>query len=468
MILHTLVHWSFILCFVYMLSVYAVFVLTLIVSVAEGLFLAHDSQQEDYEILADSRFTIPVSIIAPAYNEAVVVVNAVRSMLALNYPEFEVIVINDGSTDETLEVLCDAFDLKPRELFFRKVFSSKEIRGIYQSNRDPRLLVIDKENGGKADALNCGINFARYRYLCTVDGDTVFSPEALLKGMRLVMRDPGHVIGVTSLVENSRHPEEELKVKPGEHTADSQALTNYERLDYLRAFMNNRLGWSRLGFMLCSVGAFAIWRRDVIVELGGFSNKFTCEDIELTFRVHEHFRRQKEPYQILALGEMVGWTEGPDSVRSLVSQRARWQRVIDETVWHYRHMFLNLRYGSVGILGMPYYVLTEVLAPVFQVLSVITLPVAWWIGMLSVTQFFFFLLIVAFSNGVLTNCAILLHDKTSRAYRIRDLVYLMLLGLLDLFWYRPIMFWAQAKGTIGFLRGDKKWHKFERNRRATT
>jgi poly-beta-1,6-N-acetyl-D-glucosamine synthase len=467
MSLESFVYWSFILCLTYLLSVYAAFALALITSAAEGMLLAREGRKEDYEALADSRFTIPVSVIAPVYNEAVVAVSAIRSMLAMDYPEFEVIVVNDGSKDETLEVLRAAFDLKPRELFFRKVFSSKEIRGIYQSSRDRRLLVIDKENGGKADALNCGINFARYRYLCTVDGDTVFSPEALLKGMRLALRDPGHVLGVTSLVEISRHPEQGLKVKPGEHRADDRALTNFERLDYLRSFMNNRLGWSRHGFMLCSVGAFAIWRRDVIVELGGFSSEFTCEDIELTFRAHEHFRRQKTPYQILALGEMVGWTEGPDTVYRLVSQRARWQRVITETVWRYRGMFFNPRYGSVGFLGVPYYVLTEVLAPVFQVLSVITLPVAWWIGMLSLWQLFIFLLIVAFSNGVLTNCAILLHDQTSRGYRIRDLVSLMLLGSIDLFWYRPILFWAQAKGLIDFLRGDKEWHKFERNRRAT-
>ncbi len=468
MSLETFVYWSFVICLTYLLSVYVAFALVLIASAAEGLLLARESRQEDYDTIAESRFTIPVSVIAPVYNEAVVVVGAVRSMLALNYPEFEVIVVNDGSKDETLEVLRQAFDLKPRELFYRKVFPSKAVRGIYESSRYPQLLVIDKENGGKADALNCGINCARYRYLCTVDGDTVFSPEALLKGMRLALRDPAKVLGVTSLVEISRHPEEGLKLKPGQHHADSKALTNFERLDYLRAFMNNRIGWSRLGFMLCSVGAFAIWRRDVLVELGGFSGEFTCEDIELTFRVHEYFRRKKTPYKVLSLGEMVGWTEGPDTVRSLVSQRARWQRVITETVWHYRRMFLNPRYGSVGFLGVPYYVLVEVIAPIFQVLSVITLPVAWWIGMLSFWQLFIFLLIVAFSNGVLTNCAILLHDQTSRTYRIRAMVHLMLLGPIDLFWYRPILFWAQAKGLVDFLRGDKEWHKFARNRRATS
>jgi cellulose synthase/poly-beta-1,6-N-acetylglucosamine synthase-like glycosyltransferase len=468
MSLETFVYWSFIICITYLLSVYSAFAMGCLFSAIEGRLLVRDNQEEDYEALADSRFTIPVSVIAPAYNEAVVVVNAVQSMLALDYPEFEVIVVNDGSKDQTFDVLQKAFDLKPQEMYYRKVFSSKEIRGIYQSNLDRRLLVIDKENGGKADALNCGINFARYRYLCTVDGDTVFSRDALLKGMRLAMRDPGRVLGVTSLVETSRRPEEDMKANSGEYELDEGILTNFERLDYMRAFMNNRLGWSRLGFMLCSVGAFAIWRRDVIMELGGFSGKFTCEDIELTFRVHEHYRRGKTPYRVISLGEMVGWTEGPDTIRSLISQRSRWQRVINETVWHYRHMFLNYRYGTVGFLGMPYYVLTEVLAPFFQALSIITIPIAWWIGKLSLFQFLLFLLVVAFSNGVYSNLAILMHDKTSRGYCIRDLIYMMFYGPIDLFIYRPILFWAQTKGAIDFLRGDKEWHKFERNCRTNS
>ncbi len=465
MSLQTLVYWTFIVCVCYLLSVYAAFVLVMIASAAEGRRLVRDSRHEDFETISESRFTIPVSVIAPAFNEEVMIVRAVESMLALDYPEFEVIVVNDGSTDGTLDALRDAFELKPRESFYKRVFSTQPVRGIYHSARDSRLVVVDKENGGKADALNCGLNFARYRYVCTVDGDTVFFPEALLKGMRLVLHDPANVIGVTSLVEISQRPEEGFKSKPGFRRADDRALINFQRLDYVRAFMNNRLGWSRLGFMLCSVGAFAIWRRDVAVDLGGFSSAFTCEDIEFTFRVHEHFLRAGKPYRILSLGEMVGRTEGPDTVRRLVSQRARWQRVITETVWHYRRMSLNRRYGSVGFLGLPYYILVEVLAPIFQVISVVAVPLAWWTGVLNISQFLFFLLTIAFANSVLTNIAILLHDQTSRNYRIRDLVRLMLLGPLDLFLYRPILFWAQAKGLLDFLRGEKGWNKFERNRR---
>ncbi len=247
---------------------------------------------------------------------------------------------------------------------------------------------------------------------------------------------------------------------------DDSALTNFQLLDYMRAFINNRIGWSRWNFMLCSVGAFAVWRRDVVEELGGFSGAFTCEDIEFTFRVHERFRREGRPYRIVALPESVGRTEGPDSIGHLVSQRARWQRVITETVWHYRRMMFNRTYGSVGLVGVPYYLLVEVLAPIFQVLSVVIVPIAWWAGTLVLRDVVLMLAVTAFANGILTNLAILFHDRGERAYAPRDLVRLMVLGVLDLFAYRPVLIYAQAKGLVDFLRGDKAWHKFARNRRV--
>jgi cellulose synthase/poly-beta-1,6-N-acetylglucosamine synthase-like glycosyltransferase len=466
-ILHAVVYWSIVGCLVYLTSVYAAFVLLLVPSAREAFHLSRQARHEDYDAIADSTFTIPVSIIAPAFNEEVLIVAAVRSLLRLEYPHYEVIVVNDGSSDGTLRILQEAFDLQPRESFVRRVFSTRPIRGAYVSRVDPRLTVIDKENGGKSDGLNAGLNFARFRYICTVDSDTVFHPHALLRAMRLVLRDPQRIVGVTSHVAISRRPEEGNLGRAGTERIDEGTLTNYQHLDYLRAFLINRLGWSRLDFMLCSVGAFAIWRRDLVVELGGFSGAFTCEDIEFTFRVHEHFRRRKEPYRVLALAEAAGRTEGPDTIARLVSQRARWQRVITETVWHYRRMFLNPRYGSVGLLGMPYYTLVEVLAPVFQVISVIVVPTAWWIGDVPLVDLLLFLLAIGFANGVLTNVALYLHDANSRSYPLQDLIRLILLGPLDLVLYRPILFFAQAKGLIDFLRGDKAWHKFARNDRAT-
>jgi cellulose synthase/poly-beta-1,6-N-acetylglucosamine synthase-like glycosyltransferase len=220
--------------------------------------------------------------------------------------------------------------------------------------------------------------------------------------------------------------------------------------------------------MLCAVGAFQIWRRDVLEEVGGYSRRFTCEDIELTFRVHEKFLREGRDYEIHTLPDNVGTTEGPDTVKKLVSQRERWQRVIDETVWHFRGMWFRPRYKSVGLVGAPFYLVTEVLAPVFEITALVTLPLALALGVFDWQVFAVMVAAIAFLTGALTASAVLLDDLQSRTYRVRDLARVLLLAPLDLLLYRPIIVWARIKGTWRFLRRDRAWHKFERNVRGAT
>ena len=453
-------------CLGYLLLTNLTYVALVAVAAVENGIRRRETASEDYDVLEASRFTIPVSVIVAAYDEEAAIVSTVRSLLALDYPEHEVIVVNDGSNDGTMDRLRDAFALEPYEVFVRRVFTTEEVRAIYRSAERPSLIVVDKANGGKADALNAGLNVARFRYVCGVDADTVFDKEALLKGMRLVVQDPARIVGVTSHLTIARDPEQAMAAPQGRRPIDRRPFMAYQHLDYLRAFFNNRLAWSRLGFMLCSVGAFQIWRRDVLEEVGGYSRRFTCEDIELTFRVHERFLREGRDYEIQCLPDNVGTTEGPDTVRKLVSQRERWQRVIDETVWHNRKMWFNPRYRSVGLLGAPFYLVTEVLAPAIEVLAIVSLPVAIALGVFEPVIFVVLLAAIAFMNAALTACAILLDDLQSRTYRTRDLLRLLLLAPFDLVLYRPIIVWARLKGSWRFLRGDKAWHKFERNVRS--
>jgi cellulose synthase/poly-beta-1,6-N-acetylglucosamine synthase-like glycosyltransferase len=387
----------------------------------------------------------------------------VQSLLDLDYPEHEVIVVNDGSTDETLEVLRREFDLVPQHTYVRRVLATEPVRGIYRSLRDPRLVVVDKENGGKADALNCCINFVRYPYVCGVDGDTILFRDALLRAMRPMLRDAGRIIAVTSHLDISSAPEQAVA---GRNIAgDYRPLLAFQQIDYLRAFMTNRLAWSRLDFMLCTVGAFQIWRRDVLEELGGFARDFTCEDIELTFRAHERYLREGRDYEILSLPHTVGVTEGPDRLRSLISQRERWQRVILETFWAYRGMLGRKRYKAVGLAGMPFYLVSEVVAPVFEVLSVLALVTAASTGLLDWTSALYVGGIVAFGTGLLTAAAVLISDLAQRTLPKRRLAALVLLAPLELVLYRPALVWARLLGTVRFLRGDRRWNKFERNSR---
>jgi poly-beta-1,6-N-acetyl-D-glucosamine synthase len=465
---HAAVYWGTLVCLAYMLAVFAMSTLVLIVSALDNAIRSRETLAEDFGVLGRSRFTPPVSVLVPAYNEEGMVLTTVASILAFDYAEFEVIVVDDGSTDRTFEVLERELDLEPFGYYERRIVESAPVTGVYRSRKHEHVKVIRKENGGtKADAANCALNFARYRYILLVDGDTLYEPDALLNCMRLAAADPQRVIGMTGHIAVASQPETALGARAEDREViDATLLSNFQHLEYLRSFLNTRLGWSRLGFMMCVSGAFGLWRRDVVEEVGGWSTDFSCEDIELTFRVHEYMRRIGRPYRILSIPEMVARTEAPGRVGALVSQRARWQRVTLETFWHYRRMLLNPRYGFVGLVGFPLMLLSEGLGLVFEIGGIGTLSAGFVIGVFSWQIYVVFLGSMTFGLAVTTSAAVLMEDISTRAYRLRHILRLLALGPFELVAYRPILMWARVRGTIGFLRSEKGWDKFDRNDRG--
>lgn len=456
--------WLVLACASYLALVFAVDVVLLLAATVENAVRARQRRVESLEALRSSRFALPVSVIVPVHNEEAVVVPVVRSLLAFEYPELEVVVVNDGSSDATLDLLTEAFHLEPRALFARQVFSRGEDPVTYRSRLDGRLTVVDRPAGGgsKAAALNYGLDFSRYPYVLCVDGDTLYRPDALLRAMAAVHRDPS-VVGVTGRIGVSTHPERAAAGEPGD---ERSLLGLFQHLEYLRAFLNDRLAWSRLGFMLCTSGAFMLWRRDVLEEAGGFSPEFSCEDIEITFRVHELMLRRRRRYRVVSVPDLVAVTEIPASLPALAAQRARWQRVTLETVWHYRRLIGRPRYGPVGLAGAPFFLVSEALAPLFELLGVASAALALGLGVFDWRDYVVLLLLVCFANAVLTTAAVWLEEAAAPTCDTRRLVLLLLLGPLEILLYRPILLWARLKGTIGFLRGDRAWAKFERNARA--
>jgi poly-beta-1,6-N-acetyl-D-glucosamine synthase len=466
--MHAAAYWGTLVCLAYMLAVFAMSALVLIVSGLDNVIRSRETLAEDFGVLGSSRFSPPVSVIVPAYNEEGMVMTTIRSVLAFEYSEFEVIVVDDGSTDRTFDVLERELDLEPFGYYERRIVECAPVTGVYRSRTYEQVKVIRKENQGtKADASNCGLNFARYRYVLLLDGDTLYEPDALLNCMRLMASDPQRVIGMTGHISVASQPEKTAGARQEDREViDATLLSNFQHLEYLRSFLNTRLGWSRLGFMMCVSGAFGLWRRDVVEEVGGWSTEFSCEDIELTFRVHEHMLRTGRPYRILSIPEMVARTEAPGRVRALVSQRARWQRVILETFWSYRRMILNPRYGFVGLVGIPVMLLSEGLGLVFELLGIATLVTGIVLGIFSWQMYVVFFGSMCFALAVLTSAAVLMEDISTRAYRLRHIARLLALGPLELVIYRPILLWARYRGTVGFLRSDKGWDKFDRNERS--
>jgi len=283
--------------------------------------------------------------------------------------------------------------------------------------------------------------------------------------MREFTRDP-RVVGLTGFVALARDPACRAGDPPGRRGVDRSPFICFQTLDYLRSFLANRVGWSRMHFMLCAIGAFQIWRRDLCDELGGFSRDHTCEDIEFTFRVHQRMLKLGRDYRILCLPDHVSTTEGPNTAKKLVSQRERWHRVTLETFWTFRRMLLNPRYGTVGLLGMPFFLAAEVLAPLFEAATVIVLVVGFAFGLLDWQLVAIVATVIALLNASLSAAALIAAETQARTYRSSAIAWLLVLAPFELFFYRPVVGWARVKGTWRVLRRDKSWERFERNARS--
>lgn len=399
----------------------------------------------------------PITIIAPAYNEALTVVESVEALLALEYPAFEVILVNDGSSDDTLKKLVDRFDLRPVARLCDRAAAHAPIRGFHASPRVPRLLVVDKENGGsKADAVNAGINASRTPIICITDADTLFEPDALLRAVWPFIEDPLIVaVGGTIGVVNGS------KVRRG-RVIDVRLPTNFlaliQALEYQRAFAIVRVGLSHLGAMSIISGAFGLFRRDAVMEVGGYSLGTVGEDLELVIKLHRLFRESGRPYAMRFMVESLVWTQAPELLGDLGRQRARWQRGALETIWKHRSVALNIRYGTVGLLSFGQIILLDVIGPIIAVLGYVLIPLGWAVGLLSHEHFLAFLGAV-FSFGILMSLLSLALGQImlGKIGRPRDLAILGVVAVLENFGYRQLSNLWRIRGWWQYLRKHEQW-----------
>lgn len=399
----------------------------------------------------------PVSVIAPCYNEELSIADSVRALLALEYPDHEVVVVNDGSRDGTLARMIADFDMHPIEREPLATLQKTRILGVYASARHPNLLLVDKENGRKADAVNAGIGFATAPLVCVIDADSIIEPDGLLRGTEPFMTDDGSLVAIGGTIRIANG-----SIVQGGHVRQvrmpSTWLPRYQILEYLRAFLTARIANARLDMLLLISGAFGIFRRSVLIEIGGYRHDTVGEDLEVVTRIHRHMREQRRPYRVDFVPEVVCWTEAPADWPGLRNQRSRWEQGGLETLVRHRRMLFNPRYGRIGMIALPLVVIEDVLGPPCELFGYLLVPLLYLLGLTSGDVVIaFFSLTVLFGTAISLGTLALEELQLRRTPRARDLAWLAVAALIENFGYRQINLVFRLRGMWRFFRKDSSW-----------
>ena len=426
---------------------------------------AHHRRLESHRVgwIKQTPLAPPITLIAPAHNEAKSIRVAVRNLLGIDYPELELIVVNDGSVDRTLDEMMEEFHLRPVRLVYVPEVASARVRGLYRSQADRRLLVIDKEPGGsKADAVNAGLNGATSPYVCVVDSDSVLERDALMRIMVPVLEDPKRVVAVGGII----------RVLNGSEIAGGQlrrvrlprkGIEAIQVIEYLRAFLIGREAWAQGNMLTIISGAFGVFRTDLVRAVGGYRSASIGEDFDLVARLHRHLLQKGADYQIQFVPDPMCWTEVPSDLQSLGRQRARWQKGLADVLWSNRDMLFTSRYGRIGFLALPYLWVFELFAPIVEIGGIFTIVLAALLGALS-RQFFLQFLLFGYAFATIISVgAVLQEEVTYKRYNDwQDVVRLVTYCFAEHFPYRQLhMFW-RLQGLWQYLRGDVSWKPLKR------
>ena len=403
-----------------------------------------------------------VSVIVPAFNEELTIVGSVRALLALDYASREIVVINDGSTDRTLSVLQETFRLVPAPLAFAQPLATAPVRGIYRSVNESGLVVLDKENGGcKADAVNAGINAASGAFVLIIDADTVLNADAMSRAVLPFLEDPETVaVGGNIALTNGCHVEDG---RITDVALPRSWLARFQIVEYMRSFLLFRLACASRNSVVLISGAFGMFRRDALLAVAGFDPTAIGEDMDLTVRLHRHFRANRKPLKIAFDPNPLGWTQAPEDWASLRSQRCRWRRGLLQVLWRHRRMIANPRYGIVGLGALPYIALFEGIGPLLEVGGYGIVLAAALVGLLNWEYCRLMIVVSVLLGTAVTLLAVLMSDIATRRYmRGRDLLLLVVVVVLESCGYRQVNAWWGCVGTVQAMSGKGGWGVMKR------
>ena len=390
-----------------------------------------------------------ITIIAPAYNEGLTIVENIRSLLSLQYVNYEVMVVNDGSKDDTLQKMIDAYDLIKIDKKIDPDWRNKPIRGVYKSRQRSfsKLTVIDKENGGKSDALNTGIQLSEMKYVGCIDVDCLLLPDALLHVVKsFYQRSKKKVIAVGGVIRIANS----CKISGGkleEIRLPKNWLAKFQLLEYTRSFLLGRMAWGRIDSLLIISGAFGFFDRQIALAVGGYDTGTVGEDMEIVFRMRRYMHERNIPYTVEYIPDPLCWTEVPESTKILVNQRDRWARGNLETLYTHKDMFFNPKFGRLGMLSYPYWFFYEWLAPLLEFFGFFTIILFYFLGILN-WEFFIAITLTVYTFSVMFSFYAILWDVYSynQYKKTKDILLLMFCAIIEPFVFHPIVVWSAVRG----------------------
>ena len=448
-------------CMAFTLILNIIYIIQLFVSLVRVHKNYDKTFSDDFLSYNDSENLLPISLIIPAYNEQENIVQNVRSLMKMNYPHFEIIVVNDGSTDKTGELLVNAFHMHKIETSIRYQIPTEKIEGVYFSKEYPNLLYVHKKNGGKSDALNAGINISRYPLFTCLDADSRLEKDALLRLSLEFLKDSRTVVagGLVRIANGSRIVDGELKG----FTMPKKLIERFQIVEYYRSFLMGRVFWSSTNSLLIVSGAFGLFRKQTVIDVGGYKRNTIGEDMEIVVRIHRYMRKNHKKYRVKFNEFSVCWTQGPMSMKDIRSQRRRWQIGLMDTLISHAGMTFNPRYGFVGMLSVPYNWIFELFGAAVEVIGYFLIPFTLIMGELNMFFFVIYFLLSVALGIILSEGSLVIEQYTHRgAMTAKQSIGISIYALLENFGYRQMITVFRMEGIIKYRKLRRSWGKIKR------